>query len=903
MNAKELSWRLLDAAREEGVERSVDLVLHVLFVRWMTHQASDSAVGERGWSSLLQAASDGELAERFSRLAIFQDDEGFSLVESKASAGVLRNIVNLVHFSIPDRPQTSALQLVSDTFDATLEHLSRLGKQSGEADTPRALARLMAALTVRPGDKVLDPVCGNATALVAAARSHPDVSVSGFDINARVARRASMRLMVSGIRPGDGFGVWVGDAFQEYAPNDSDVVLAQPPWGVMFSAGQKERIFDIAKRRGAAPGEMGFPKGDMPWLLLALDALKDGGRAAVLLSGSSLSTRCQVTHQHLLALGAVEAIISLPGGVFRHTGVPTALWLVRNPSEGQREHPVLMVDAQTLVERADKGRLNIAGDTEEALEAWIRSARTGEDVDAPGHVARLVPLKEINPAHGLHPETYLDDAPVELVTHPAPERTLLTQITLANFKAFGSRTTIPLAPLTLVYGANSAGKSSIIQSMLLLKQSRRANRLITQGPIVNVGGFQGILHGHTSADLELSLSYGVLPSWIPADGTPHPTLARTVTWVFAPDSAGQGVPGKITYAFGDYQLPLHRDPDADVVHLGLDDATEVFKGVATGTLLYPFDARQHPDGDQQEQAKRLQSRVNTSRRALRILERNNIEALSIRASGLLPTGEAIDLRVGGAAADREPGIANSYVNRTARLAGGISQEVEALLDSLVWLGPLRSAPQRFYDRADTASTPGDGKHVAIYLFDHASVVEQVNDWLQRLEVPYTLDVVPVTAGSAASLVGDLVAISLADRRSGVNVTPADVGFGISQMLPIVVELLSRRESVIAVEQPETHLHPRLQARLADLFIDTAQEGGRANQLIIETHSEHLMLRIQRRMREGALDPHDVSVIYVDQDQAGQATVSALELNEQGEFLDEWPHGFFDDRLEELFGEF
>ena len=74
--------------------------------------------------------------------------------------------------------------------------------------------------------------------------------------------------------------------------------------------------------------------------------------------------------------------------------------------------------------------------------------------------------------------------------------------------------------------------------------------------------------------------------------------------------------------------------------------------------------------------------------------------------------------------------------------------------------------------------------------------------------------------------------------------------------------------MICVEQPETHLHPRLQARLADLFIEATQEGGRGNQMIVETHSEHLMLRIQRRIREGSLNPSQVSVVYIDQDTEG-----------------------------------
>lgn len=107
--------------------------------------------------------------------------------------------------------------------------------------------------------------------------------------------------------------------------------------------------------------------------------------------------------------------------------------------------------------------------------------------------------------------------------------------------------------------------------------------------------------------------------------------------------------------------------------------------------------------------------------------------------------------------------------------------------------------------------------------------------------------------------------------------------------------------MILVEQPETHLHPRLQARLADLFIDSTSVAGRGNQLIVETHSEHVLLRVQRRIREGSLTSDDVAVIYVDQDESGVATVQRLRLDGDGDFLDEWPSGFFDDRLDELLG--
>lgn len=897
--SQSLSWTMLQAARGFGVERGVDLVLHVLFVRWLTTRES----GSEQWASLVAAPTQDEMLSQFSHLDIFREEEPSNVADATNYTEVLRRLIDIVDQGVSvNLAVVDQRAIVADAFDEALADLGSLGKQSGESDTPRAVAELMAALTVRPGDQVLDPACGNGTGLLVAAQSQPGVSVSGYDINPRIARRASMRLMVHDIDHGQGFGVWSGDAFLETGDGQADVVLAQPPWGVTFGEHQKKRIGELASAFSNSVTKSA--NGDMPWLLLALDALKPTGRAAILLSGTSLSTRFRDTHQHLLHSRSVEAIITLPSGVFRHTGIRTALWILRNPSGLSNPDSVLMIDAQTLVTVAEKGQVEVLPEAVSSIAAIVASYRATGEVDAPAHVARAVASEDLDSDRGIDPLTYLAQAPEETAVHPEPERKLLTQVELANFKAFKTRTAVPLAPLTLVYGANSAGKSSVLQSLLLLKQSLDSDALVTQGSMINVGGFKGLVHGHADEEVGIAFTYGVLPSWIPASGTPDPTLLRRVAWAFAANSSGQGPVERYSVEFGEYGLGLTRDREStDRYSAQRDDLAGVFRGVATGTLLYPFDARQRTDGDEAEQRTRLRSRESDARRALRNLETSGNENVSLAAPGLLPTSDAIFRRGPGESGSREDGIVASYVNRTAKLVGGVSEEVRQLLNSLIWLGPLRSAPQRVYDRADSTGTPGDGRHVAIYLFDHATVVEQVNDWLQRLEIPYTLDVIPVTAGNAANLIGDLVAIALTDTRTRVNVTPADVGFGISQVLPIVVELLARRDSIIAIEQPETHLHPRLQARLADLLIDATQEGGQGNQLVVETHSEHLMLRVQRRIREGALDPKNVAVVYVDQAADGETTVKQLRLNEQGEFLDEWPHGFFDERLDELFGEF
>ncbi|MCX6867695.1 MAG: DUF3696 domain-containing protein [Verrucomicrobia bacterium] len=144
----------------------------------------------------------------------------------------------------------------------------------------------------------------------------------------------------------------------------------------------------------------------------------------------------------------------------------------------------------------------------------------------------------------------------------------------------------------------------------------------------------------------------------------------------------------------------------------------------------------------------------------------------------------------------------------------------------------------------------------------------------------------------------------------------DVGVGVSQSLPIILEAHAQQKKLIAIEQPELHIHPKLQAELGDVFIESAL-GENKNTFLLETHSEHLILRILRRIREttegemaewpealrkacpNGIRPEDVAVLYV-QPGADGSTVEQLRVNELGEFIDEWPGGFFDERVKEVF---
>jgi ABC-type ATPase involved in cell division len=146
-----------------------------------------------------------------------------------------------------------------------------------------------------------------------------------------------------------------------------------------------------------------------------------------------------------------------------------------------------------------------------------------------------------------------------------------------------------------------------------------------------------------------------------------------------------------------------------------------------------------------------------------------------------------------------------------------------------------------------------------------------------------------------------------DVSTKAKILPSNLGVGFSQMIPFVSSALSSESRLIAIEQPELHVHPALQTELADLFIQSVKERG--NRFLIETHSEHLILRVMRRIRETfecklpegkqPITVDDVCVLYVEPGENG-SIVREMPLNERGELIKGWPGGFFEEALNEMF---
>jgi predicted ATPase len=146
-----------------------------------------------------------------------------------------------------------------------------------------------------------------------------------------------------------------------------------------------------------------------------------------------------------------------------------------------------------------------------------------------------------------------------------------------------------------------------------------------------------------------------------------------------------------------------------------------------------------------------------------------------------------------------------------------------------------------------------------------------------------------------------------DKARDIELSPHDIGVSISQVLPIVVAALYQKCGVLSIEQPELHIHPAFQVALGDLFIEQIRQRPDLT-FMLETHSEHLMLRFLRRIRETGeneapenltLVPEKLSINFIETGKNG-ISCTQIRVDEDGDFIDRWPMGFFDERAEELF---
>lgn len=432
---------------------------------------------------------------------------------------------------------------------------------------------------------------------------------------------------------------------------------------------------------------------------------------------------------------------------------------------------------------------------------------------------------------------------------------MITRLKLQNFKGW-RELDVPFAPLTCLFGTNSSGKTSIIQSLLLMKQTAaspdRRVALDFGGDTspVELGTFVDVVYQH---DPELPIELGV--NWRPAHGIvlrdpldpDEPLLESATAGLRARIGLrdGQPVTNRIEYTVGSETFRMARRSDSGKFTLS-----------SQGGHF------------------RFQRRVGR------------------------PATVSGPVRFYGFPAQ----VFGNYTN--ADFLSDLELAVEYELDNLTYLGPLREDPHRQYTwggaRPADVGQRGE-KAVEALLAARASgltvrrsrrprrisVEEWVAGWLRKLGLISSFEVVPVIEGSS------LYQVKVRRSEDSTEVLLTDVGFGVSQVLPVLVLLAyAPVGSVIVLEQPEIHLHPAVQAGLADVILDAIEK--RDVQVIVESHSEHFLQRLQRRVAEEAVVPENVALYFCDHTY-GAASISTLELDIFGNIAN-WPEGFFGDPL-------
>ena len=436
---------------------------------------------------------------------------------------------------------------------------------------------------------------------------------------------------------------------------------------------------------------------------------------------------------------------------------------------------------------------------------------------------------------------------------------MISVLRIRNFKCLADTGELSVRPLTFLVGPNSSGKTSIVQALLLLRQTVESrdlkNPLSINGPYVQLGSYPDMLFMHDyKARLQLEVQFAS-------------RLTRLI-------------PSGLV----DVQRNSYGEVEFDV-EFGYNKKTmQIFLQKCHFLLL--------PAGLHFEIARTTGSKYHAN---FRNSDDKTNGSTTIPVSGVekFYTARGFGLKVG--LTDQAFRLRRSLT----LLANQLAREIEDLFSGVFYIGPLREWPKRIY--IATGEAPQDvglkGELSVDVLWVQArrkatreKLLGKVNHWMREFGIGSKVELRRVG--------GNTYSVFFTDPNTRLNVNLADVGFGASQIFPIVVEgFYARDRAMLLVEQPEIHLHPRAQGTLGDLLIDIATSGA-GKTLLVETHSEHVLSRIRRRVAEGKLSKDDVIIHYCEPSSSG-TMVSQVEINSQGQYTGAGlPLGFFEEGYEE-----
>ncbi|RYV01889.1 hypothetical protein SOPP22_12065 [Shewanella sp. OPT22] len=590
----------------------------------------------------------------------------------------------------------------------------------------------------------------------------------------------------------------------------------------------------------------------------------------------------------------------------------------------------------------------------------------------------------------------------------------ITELALTNFKSFKQTQIIQFAPVTLLFGPNSVGKSTVLMALayvqqILQKGQCNPQRLDMLGGKF-VGGFKNLIHGR---DLNSSITIAVSFDKGNYVGATYNKLLDLLSYEkdFFHNSPSEFQTAKIEFEISwskalktayvsNYELwlddefaaamssdsglkqpiieninylhPLllqhnHEErledcfDDGFMMHEAFEEEVLFLKGYEKPTLREitkgadwpPEESDSWPDFNKTSFVSQLHELLTDSRLTASNQEDNPLldngknyyfhVPLSYQGNGAgaLPTlGKRVETSL-----SIDDGAYNNMIHEILSdlVTAPLDDLLAFLLDSLS-IGPLRNIPDATY-QPNPYPQQADW-HNGMAAWDQLaeadiSILRDIDSWISdedKLALGYgialkvkkqfaefkkisAIELVEyverqlsgMIAQSAIDGIGQVefdeqnttFEYALWDTRNHLDVMPSDIGVGVSQLMPLVVAALSRDNGLVSIEQPELHVHPRVQVATGDLFTQLKSKPN----FLIETHSEHIILRLLRRIRETSenelpegfceVKADDISVVCFQTSDEG-ITTKRLRITDDGDFEDRWPGGFFDERDDELF---
>ena len=444
---------------------------------------------------------------------------------------------------------------------------------------------------------------------------------------------------------------------------------------------------------------------------------------------------------------------------------------------------------------------------------------------------------------------------------------MLKHLRIQNFKGWKDTGTIRMAPISLFFGANSSGKSSIGQFLMMLKQT-------VESPDRKAVFYPG---GKNSA-VQLGSYQEMVFHRDPAN-----KIAFDYRWVLPEDLK-------------------FKDPLSGQIFSGddLDFSAEVELSDATKHLLQVSEFKYRLLNKNAQSLSIELSRKSDKREYAASAEQYSLVRKKMRAWALKDVVRFYGF----------PDEVVAYY-QNADFVQDLNLAQEKLFNSIFYLGPLRTKVERLYTwggiTPESVGFAGENTVAAVL----AARERKISLGYRRPAKP--LEEIIALKLKEMGLIEEFKVNPISEQRQEYEVKVRtkgskdwvdlpDVGFGISQVLPVLVQCFyAPAGSIILMEQPEIHLHPNAQSALADVMIDVinSRENGidRDIQLVIETHSEHFLRRLQRRIAEDVVPQEKVSAYFANITKT-PATLEPLQIDIFGN-IQNWPENFFGDEMRDI----